>query len=166
MNSEKASKKLVQSLTDLVNMAKWLMDENEQPSVTHELERLFPSIRGRGKRGESSEIFRDGTGESSASATDTKNTSFATRSIIKQTIEKILESKATSKKPLKSISYNTTSGKTPSNFAILSRVKRSDFRVATCSCYFSSLIFQICSLKFSKQKVSYFEPFQSCPKGI
>ena len=56
MNSEKASKKLVQSLTDLVNMAKWLMDENEQPSVTQELGRLFPSVRGRGRRGESSEL--------------------------------------------------------------------------------------------------------------
>ena len=34
------------------------------------------------------------------------------------------------------------------------------------SCHFSSLIFHDCSLKFSKQKVSYFEPFQSRPKQI
>ena len=36
------------------------------------------------------------------------------------------------------------------------------------SCQFSSLVFQDCCLKFSeqKQKLSYFEPFQSRPKGI
>ena len=58
MNSENASNNIVQSLIDLVNMAKWLMDENQQPSVTQELGRLFPSIRGRGRRGESSELLR------------------------------------------------------------------------------------------------------------
>ena len=73
MNSENASKKIVQSLIDLVNMAKWLMDENQQPSVTQELGRLFPSIRGRGRRGESSELLGVGAGESYASATDTNN---------------------------------------------------------------------------------------------
>ena len=113
-------------------MAKWLMDENQQPSVTQELGRLFPSIRGRGRRGESSELLRVGAGESSASATDTNNTSFATRSTTKRTIEEIWGSKATSKKPLKSMSHKTTSGKTPSNFAILSRIKPSYFRFATC----------------------------------
>ena len=65
-------------------MAKWLMDENQQRSVTQELERMFPSIRGRGRRGESSELLRVGAGESSASATDTNNTSFATRSTTKR----------------------------------------------------------------------------------
>ena len=62
-------------------MTKWLMDENQQPSVTQEL--------GRGRRGESSELLRVGAGESSASATDTNNTSFATRSTTKQTIEEV-----------------------------------------------------------------------------
>ena len=47
MNSENASNNIVQSLIDLVNMAKWLMDENQQPSVTQELGRLLPSIRKR-----------------------------------------------------------------------------------------------------------------------
>ena len=56
-------------LIDLVNMAKQLMDENQQPSVTQELGRLFPSTRGSGSRGESSEVLRVGAGESSASAT-------------------------------------------------------------------------------------------------
>ena len=56
------------------------MDENQQPFVTQELGRLFPSIRGRGMRGESSELLRVGAGESSASATDTNNTTFSTRS--------------------------------------------------------------------------------------
>ena len=99
MSSENASNKIVQSLIDLVNMAKWLMDENQQPSVTQELGRLFPSIRGRGRRVESSELHGVGAGESSASATDTNKT-----------------------------------------------------------------IFQDRSLKFSKQKLSYFEPFQFRPK--
>ena len=98
MNSENTPNKIVQSLIDLVNIAKWLMDENQQPSVTQELERLFPSIRGRGRRGESNELLRVGAGESSASATDTNNTSFATRSTTKQRIEEIWVSKATSKK--------------------------------------------------------------------
>ena len=129
MSSENAPKKIVQSLIDLVNMAKWLMDENQQPSVTRG--RLFPSIRDRWRRGESSELIRVGAGESSASATDTNNTSFATRSTTKRTIEEIWGSKATSKKPLKSMSHKTTSGKTPSKFAILSRVKPSDFRFVT-----------------------------------
>ena len=84
MSSENASNKIVQSLIDLVNMAKWLMDENQQPSVTQELGRLFPSIKGRGRRGESSELLRVGaTGESSVSAAATNNTSFATRSATK-----------------------------------------------------------------------------------
>ena len=131
MNSENASKKIVQSLIDLVNMAKWLMDENQQPSVTQELGRLFPSIRGRGRRGESSELLRVGAGESSASATDTNNTSFATRSTTKWTIEKIWGSKATTKKPWKSMSHKPTSGKTSSKFPILSCVNASDGRFVT-----------------------------------
>ena len=89
MNSENASKKIAQSLLDLVNMAKWLMDENQQPSATQELERLLPSIRGRGRRDESIEFLRVGAGESSASATDVNNTSFATQSDIKRRIEEI-----------------------------------------------------------------------------
>ena len=45
MSSENAPKKIVQALINFVNMAKWLMDENQQPSVTQQLGRLFPSIR-------------------------------------------------------------------------------------------------------------------------
>ena len=84
MNSENAPKEIVQSFIDLVNMAKWLIDENQK-----HLGRLFPSITGAGRRGESSEPLRVGIGESSASATDTNNSSFATQSTTKQTIEKI-----------------------------------------------------------------------------
>ena len=109
-------------------MTKLLMNETQQPSVTQELGRLFPSIRDRERRGESSEpLLRVGAGESSASATDTNNTSFATRSTRKLTIEEIWGSKASSKKPLKSLSHKTTSGEILSKFAILSRVKTSDF---------------------------------------
>ena len=129
MSSENAPKKIVQLLIDLVNMAKWLINESQQPSVTQELGRLFPSIRGRGRRGESSELLlKVSAGESPASATSTNNTSFATRSTTKRTIEEIWGSKATSKKPLKSMSHKTTSGKTPCKFAILSSAKPSDFR--------------------------------------
>ena len=39
MNSENASKKIVQWFIDLMNMAKGLMDENQQPSITQELRR-------------------------------------------------------------------------------------------------------------------------------
>ena len=74
-----------------------LIDENQQPSVTQELGWLFPRIRGGGRRGASSKLLRVGAAESSASATDTSNT--------KRTTEKIWGSKATSKKPLKSISH-------------------------------------------------------------
>ena len=45
---------------------------------------IFPSIRGGWRRGESSELLRVGASESSASATDTNNTSFATRSTTKR----------------------------------------------------------------------------------
>ena len=137
MRSENAPKRIVQLVIDLVNMARWLVDENQQPSVTQELEKLLPSIRGRGRRGENSELLRVGAGESSASATDTNNTSFATRSTTKRTIEEIWGSKATSKKPLKSLSHKTTSRKTPSKSAILSRVKPIDFRFVT---WFISLL--------------------------
>ena len=131
MSSENTSKKIVQTLIDLVNMAKWLMDEKQQPSVTQELGRLLPSIRDIGRRGESSELLRVDAGESSGSATDTNNTSLATRSTTKLTNEEIWGSKATSKKPLKSMLHKTISGKTPSKFAIHSRVKPSDFRFVT-----------------------------------
>ena len=83
MNSKNAPKEIVQLFIDLVNMAKWLMDKNQQPSVMQELGRHFPSIRGGGRRDESSELLRAGAGESSASATDTNNTSFATWSTTK-----------------------------------------------------------------------------------
>ena len=175
MSTENASRKIVQLLIDLMNMAKWLMYENQQLSVTQELGRLFPSIRCRrrrsessellrvsvgGRRSESSELLRVSAGESSTSATDTNNTSFATWSTPKRTIGEISGSKATSKKPLESMSHKTISRKIPCNFAILSRVlKPSDFRFVN---WFMSFLHG-CS---SKQKMSCFEPFQSSPTGI
>ena len=65
-------------------MAKWLMDENQQSSVAQELGRLFPSIRGRERRCESSELLKVDAGESSASATDTN---MGIKSNIKETTE-------------------------------------------------------------------------------
>ena len=70
-----------------------MMDVNQQPSVTQELERLWPNTRGAGRRGESREFLRVGAGESSALATNTNNTGFATRSTTKLTIEEIWGSK-------------------------------------------------------------------------
>ena len=53
-------KEIVQSFKDLAKMAKRLMNENQQPSVTQELGRLFPSTKGGGRRGESRELLRVG----------------------------------------------------------------------------------------------------------
>ena len=85
---------------------------------------------GRGRRDESREFRRVGAGELS-SAADTNNTSFATLPTTKQTIEEIRGSKATSKKPRKSMLHKTISGKSPSKFAIFFHVKPSDFRFVT-----------------------------------
>ena len=63
MKGKNAPKETVQSFIDLVNMAKRLMDENQQPSVTQEIGRLFPSARGGGRRGESRELLRVRAGE-------------------------------------------------------------------------------------------------------
>ena len=141
--------------------------------------RLFPSIRGRGRRGESSELLlMVGAGESSASATDTNNTSFETPFTRKRTIEEIWGSKTSSKKPLKCMSHKTTSRKTPRKFAILSRVKPRDFRFVTFlteHLWWLLLLIHVISQvwspttvvwSFLNKKVSYFEPFQSRPKGI
>ena len=87
---------------------------------TQELGRMFASTRSWERRRKSRELLRVGVGESSVSATDTNNTSFATWSTTKRTIEEIWGSKATSKKTRKSMSYRTTSGKNPSKFAIFS----------------------------------------------
>ena len=122
MNSENAPKEIMMSFIDLVNVAK-VMDENQQPSVTQELGRLFPSITGWGRRGESSELLRVGARESPTSATGRGNTSFETLSTTKQTIEKIWRLKATPKKSWKSMSHKTTWGKTLSKFAYYFRCK-------------------------------------------
>ena len=50
MNSENTPKEIVKAFIDLANMAKALMDENQQPSVQQDLEMLFPSTRD-GSRG-------------------------------------------------------------------------------------------------------------------
>ena len=87
MNSENTAKGIVKSFIDLANMAKGLMDKNHQPSVQQELE------RGEGRGGESRELHRVGTGESSTSTTTDTNTSFATPSTKKRKIAEIWGSK-------------------------------------------------------------------------
>ena len=62
----------MKSFTDLANMAKGLIGENQQPSVQKELEKLFLSRTGRGRGDESRELHRVGAGESSASTTTDK----------------------------------------------------------------------------------------------
>ena len=146
MNSENAPKEIVQSFIDLANRAKQLMDENQQPSITQELGRLFLSTTGGGRRDESRQLLWVGAGESSASSTDTNNTSLATGSTTKRTIEEIWRSKTTSKKPQNSMSHKTTSGKTSSKFAIFFHVKPSDFRFVTW--FMSILRFGLPRLQF------------------
>ena len=110
MNSENAQKDIAQSFIDFVDMAKGLMDKNQQPFVPQELGRL-PSTRGRGRRDESRELLRVGAGESSAAAL-MQIKLVLQQSTTKRTIEKIWESKATSKKPWKCILHKTILGKT------------------------------------------------------
>ena len=74
-------------------MAKGLIDENQQPSVQQELDRLFSSTRGGGRVVENRELHRVGAGESSASTTTDTNVSFATPFITKRTIAEIWGSK-------------------------------------------------------------------------
>ena len=93
MNSKNASKEMVKSFIDLANMVKGLMDENQQPSVQQELEKLFPSTSGWGRGDKSRELHRVGASESSASTTTDTNTSFATPSTTKRTIGEIWGSK-------------------------------------------------------------------------
>ena len=69
MNSENVLKEIVKSFIDLENIAKGLMNGNQQPSAQQELERLFPSTRGRRRGGESRELHRVGASEPSASTT-------------------------------------------------------------------------------------------------
>ena len=69
-------------------MANRLMNENQEPPIQQELERICPSKRGGGRGGESRELYRVGACESSATATDT-NTSFAAPSTTKRTIAEI-----------------------------------------------------------------------------
>ena len=74
-------------------MATRLMNENQQISAQQELERLFASIRGGGRGGESRELHKVVVGESSASTTTDTNTSFAIPFTTKRTITEIWGSK-------------------------------------------------------------------------
>ena len=78
-------KEVVKSFIDLVNMAKGLLDENQQPSVQQELKKLFLRTRGR-------ELHRVGADKSSASTVDT-NASFAASSTTKWTVAEMCGSK-------------------------------------------------------------------------
>ena len=49
INSENTSKEIVKSFIDLANMAKGLMNKNQQLSVKQEFGRRFPSARGGGR---------------------------------------------------------------------------------------------------------------------
>ena len=57
----------MKSFIDLTNMTKELMDKIQEPSVQYKLERLFPSTRGGGRRGERRELYRVGACESRSS---------------------------------------------------------------------------------------------------
>ena len=137
MNSENASKKIVQSLIDLVNLAKWLIDENQKPSVTQELGRLFPSIIGWGRSGESSKLLR------------VVLVNHLLQQLIQITLvlqhglpqngrlKKFGDQEQHQRNHWSLCRIKQPQEKAPSNFAILSRVKPSDFRFAT---YFMSFL--------------------------
>ena len=84
INRENTPKEIVKSFIDLTNIAKGLMDENQQLSSQQEFERVFPSTRGEGGRGggggvgESREPHKAGAGDPSAYTATGTNTSFAT----------------------------------------------------------------------------------------
>ena len=69
------------------------MNENQQPSVSQQLEILFPSTRGGSGAGKSRELHRAGAGKLSASTTTDTSTSFATPYTTKWTIPEIWGSK-------------------------------------------------------------------------
>ena len=87
MNSDNAPKEIVKTNIDLANMEKGLMDKNQQPYDQQELERLFLNTRGGARVGENRELHRVGAGQSSASTTTDTNTSFATLTTTKWTID-------------------------------------------------------------------------------
>ena len=120
------------------------MDENQQPSVQQELERLLLCRRGGRKEDESRELHKIGASESSTLATSDTNTNFA--------------------KPC------TTNGTDVEGIKNMCRFPVSFlfFLCKTQRFQFSSLVFHDCRLNFSKQKqkLSYFKPFQSRPNGI
>ena len=94
MNSENVLKEIVKSFIDLENIAKGLMNGNQQPSAQQELERLFPSTRGRRRGGESRELHRVGASEPSASTTTDTNTILVTQSTTKWKIAEIWRAKS------------------------------------------------------------------------
>ena len=57
MNSENAPKEIVKSFMDLANMAKELMDENQQPSVNKSQKYCFPVQEVEGRREMKAESF-------------------------------------------------------------------------------------------------------------
>ena len=65
------------------------MDQNQQPSVQPELEKLFPRTESGRRRGERRDIHKFGASESSASTTSDTNTNFATPSTTKRTSAEI-----------------------------------------------------------------------------
>ena len=132
MKTENAQKEIVKSFTDLVNMAKELMDENQQPSVQQKLERLSPSTRDGERGGESRELYRVGAGESSASTTTDTNTRSAKPSTTKRTIAEIWGSKLVETPPNK--------------FGIFCHVKPGDFKFVTW--FMSILKFGLSQLLF------------------
>ena len=81
------------SSSEKMRWGKGLIDENQQPSVQQELEKLFSSTRGGGRGAESRELHRVGADESSASTTTDTNISSATPFTAKRTIVEIWASK-------------------------------------------------------------------------
>ena len=115
MNSEIVPQK-IKSFIDLANMAKGLMDENQQPFVQQDLQRLFPSTRGGMRGDESRKLHRIGVVESSVSTT---------------TDTKLLQHPLPQNGRLQKCG-NQKLGETPSKFAIFFHLKTSDFKLIIC----------------------------------
>ena len=147
MNSENVLRKeIVKSFIDLANVAKGLMDENQQPSVQQELE--FSK--------DCSPVIEVERGE--VKAENFAGLAQMNHLLLQQLIKILLLQHRLPQNGRLQKYGDQKLVVTPSKFADL----------LLGSCQFSGLVLRNCRLKFSeeKQKLRYFEPFQSRSKGI
>ena len=142
-------------------MAKGLMDENQQPPVTKELGILFPSTRGGGRIDEAENFL--GLVLVNHLLQQLIQIMLVLQHGLPQNIrlKKYGDQKQHQRNHRSLCDIKHPQEKLPVNLLFFSF-----FSLLFGSCHFSGLVFYDCSLKFYEQKLSYFEPFQSRPKGI